>query len=81
MLTHKFATELQHHLDQLREESAARGGPSPDQILLLFTDLDDYPEIDAHPDLNFLIGHVRGVADALELPIDDFIDWLDRLQE
>lgn len=40
----------------------------------LFTDLDDYPELEADPDLCWFLGCIQGAADALGLLPEQLIE-------
>lgn len=61
-------------LEELAALSAIFNGP--DDLAALFTDLDDYPELDAHPDTNYAIAYVAGAAAALGMTTLALLDEL-----
>lgn len=55
----------------LRKASANTSGPS--DLIEAFTNADDYPDFDADPGANYLIGYLRGVAEVLGVEAATFL--------
>jgi hypothetical protein len=52
-------------------EGALEEYAGPYDVLECFTDLDDYPELDDAAGANYVIGELRGMAEALGLAVED----------